>query len=182
MNLESLHAIATMVAQQRDLNAVLTTVVESLVERSDLALARIWLNRAGDICSECTVRDECPDQTRCLHLVTSAARPTNPESGDEWHRENGFYRRFPLGVRRIGEIGASGESLMLTDTADDNAWFARDDWLHRERVRAFCGHPLVFREEILGVLAIFSRSSVSEQEFAGLCGQRRGCHCERPRV
>lgn len=168
MNLESLHAIATMVAQQRDLDAVLRTVVDSLLESSDLALARIWLNRPGDICSDCHVRDECPDQLRCLHLVASASHPTNPASGNEWFREDGFYRRFPLGVRRIGEIGGSGESLMLTETADDTAWFARDDWLRRENVNAFCGHPLVFRDEILGVLAVFSRSSVTEQQFAWL--------------
>ena len=168
MNLESLHAIATMVAQQRNASVVLETVVESLVDNSDLALARIWLNRPGDICAECHVREECPDRTRCLHLVASAARQQNPESGDEWYRKDGFYRRFPLGVRRIGEIGATGKSLKLSDTADDTEWFARGDWLHREGVRSFCGHPLIFRDEILGVLAVFSRSIVNEQEFAWL--------------
>lgn len=168
MNLESLHSIATMVTQQRNVDAVLETVVESLVDSSDLALARIWLTRPGDICAECFVREECPDQTRCLHLVASAARPQNPESGDEWYRPDGFYQRFPLGVRRIGEIGATGESLKLSDTADDTAWFARGDWLHHEGVRSFSGHPLIFRDEILGVLAVFSRSLVNDQEFAWL--------------
>jgi GAF domain-containing protein len=168
MNLESLHAIATMVAHQRSVDAVLETVVESLVDSSDSALARIWLTRPGDICAECVMRDECPDQSRCLHLVASADRPQNPESGDEWFRKDGFYRRFPLGVRRIGEIGATGESLKLSDTADDSAWFAHGDWLHREGVRSFSGHPLIFRDEILGVLAVFSRSLVNDQEFAWL--------------
>lgn len=168
MNLETLHAISMMVAQQRDVGSVLKTVVNSLLAGSDLALARIWLKRQGDICSTCHVRDECPTQTECLHLVASAARPLGPESGDEWYREVGFYQRFPLGVRRIGEIGKKGESLMLTDTADDVAWFAKNDWLHREQVKAFCGHPLVFRDEILGVLAVFSRSTVTEQQFAWL--------------
>ena len=168
MNLESLHAISTMVAQQRDLHAVLTTVVESLVESSDVALARIWLNRPGDICSECYVRKECPDQSRCLHLVASSARPLNSESGEEWFREEGFYRRFPLGVRRIGEMGVTGESLKLGDTADDDSWFAQDDWLRREHVLSFCGHPLIFRDRILGVFAVFSRSVVTDQQFAWL--------------
>jgi len=168
MNLESLHAINTMVAQQREVDAVLETVVESLVDHSDLALARIWLTKPGDICDECFIRTECPDQTRCLHLAASAARQKNPQSGEEWYRSDGFYRRFPLGIRRIGEIGSSGESLNLSDTADHQEWFARNDWLHREEVRSFCGHPLVFRDEILGVLAVFSRSVVSEQEFAWL--------------
>ena len=168
MNLESLHAIATMVAQQRGVDSVLETVVESLVDSSDLALARIWLTRPGDICDDCLMRDECPDQIRCLHLVASAARPENPDSGDEWYRMDGFYRRLPLGVRRIGEIGATGESLMLSGTAADEEWFARGDWLHRENVRSFAGHPLIFRDEILGVLAVFSRSAMNDKEFAWL--------------
>lgn len=168
MNLESLHAIATMVARQRNVDSVLKMIVDSLVDSSDLALARIWLARPGDICADCFLRAECPDQTRCLHLVANAARPQNPVSGDEWHRFDGFYRRFPLGIRRIGEIGQRGESLKLSDTADDEGWFARNDWLRREGVRTFSGHPLIFRDEVLGVLAVFSRSVANDQEFAWL--------------
>ena len=168
MNLESLHAIATMVAQQRDVEAVLHTIVESLVDHSELALARIWLALPGDICSSCFLNEECADRSRCLHLVASAARPKNPESGQEWYRMDGFYRRFPMGVRRIGEIAATGKSLRISDTVDDAEWFARNDWLRRESVRAFSGHPLLFRGEILGVLAVFSRTNVSEQEFSWL--------------
>lgn len=168
MHLESLHAIATMVAQQRNVGAVLKTVVDSLVDSSDLALARIWLTKPGDICADCFLRDECPDQTRCLHLVASAARPRNPESGDEWFRGDGFYRRFPLGIRRIGEIGLTGDCLKLSDAAEDRDWFARNDWLHKEDVKSFSGYALKFKDEILGVLAVFSRSDISDQEFAWL--------------
>jgi hypothetical protein len=78
MNLESLHAINTMVSQQREVDAVLESVVESLVDHSDLALARIWLTKPGDICTECFIREECPDRSRCLHLAASAARQKNP--------------------------------------------------------------------------------------------------------
>ena len=168
MNLESLHAIATMVAQQRSVESVLRMVVDSLADGSDLALARIWLTKPGDVCASCAMRNECPDQSRCLHLVASAARPKNPESGNEWYRDDGFYRRFPLGVRRIGQIGKDGESLRMSDTADDTAWFARNDWLHREGVQSFSGHPLIFRDEILGVLAVFSRAATNDQEFVWL--------------
>lgn len=168
MNLESLHAIATMVAQQRNVNSVLESIVEALVDSSDLALARIWLTRPGDICDSCPLREECPDRTNCLHLVASAARPQNSESGEEWSRLDGFYRRMPLGIRRIGTIGSTGTSLKLDQTADDEQWVARGDWLHRENVKSFCGHALKFRDEILGVLAVFSRSATSDQEFAWL--------------
>ncbi|MDC0935099.1 sigma 54-interacting transcriptional regulator [Pirellulales bacterium] len=168
MNLESLHAIATMVSQQREVDAVLKTVVESLADDLDLAAATIWLTQPGDICETCFMKDECPDQTRCLHMVACAARPQNPESGDEWYRTDGFYRRLPLGVRRIGVIAVTGESQNISDTADDKEWYAHNDWLHREGVRSYSGHPLIFRDEILGVMAVFSRTHVSDQEFAWL--------------
>lgn len=164
LNLESLHSIATMVAQERDLDRVLETVVQSLVQRWNLALARIWLIGPGDICGSCFLSTECPDQRSCLHLVASASRPTNPDSGDEWYKEGGFYRRLPLGVRRIGSIAATGELVRLSDTERDGDWFARNDWLRRENVQSFCGYPLKFRNEILGVLAVFSRSRVEEQQ------------------
>lgn len=164
LNLESLHSIATMVAQERDLNIVLESVVQSLVQRWNLALARIWLVRPGDICGNCFMKDECPDRTSCLHLVASASHPENPESGDEWFKEDGFYRRLPLGIRRIGGIAVTGELVRLSDTARDSDWFARNDWLRREKVLSFCGYPLKFRNEILGVLAVFSRSRVEEQQ------------------
>ncbi|MBL8853517.1 MAG: sigma 54-interacting transcriptional regulator [Planctomycetaceae bacterium] len=168
MNFESLQAIATLVAQQRNVNSVLELIVESLVDSSDLALARIWLTKPGDICAECPMLTECPDRTRCLHHVATAARPQNPESGTEWYRTDGFYRRFPLGVRRIGVIAATGNSLKLSQAADDPEWFARGNWLRREGVVSFSGHPLKFRDETLGVLAVFSRSETSDQEFAWL--------------
>ena len=168
MNLESLHAIATMVAQQRKLDSVLETVVQSLIEDSDLALARIWLVSPGDICTTCQMRTECPDQNQCLHLAASAACPKNPKSGNEWYQLGGFYSRIPIGVRGIGQIGASGQSVKLVDTADDNRWFARNDWLKRENVKTFSGHPLVFRDEVLGVLAVFSRAEISDQQCAWL--------------
>ena len=153
-----------MVAQERDLDKVLESIVRSLVQQWNLALARIWLIGPGDICEDCFLQSECPDQSRCLHLAASASRPQNPESGDEWYKEDGFYRRLPLGIRRIGSIAATGELVRLSDTERDGDWFARNDWLRREGVKSFCGYPLAFRNEILGVLAVFSRSRVEEQQ------------------
>ena len=95
------------------------------------------------------------------------ARAIRP-AGDAWYKKDGFYRRFPLGIRRIGEIGKTGESFKLSDTAEDRQWFAKNDWLRREGVTTFSGYPLVFRDEILGVLAVFSRSFITDQEFAWL--------------
>ena len=165
---ESLKQILLDMAHERSLPALLSLLVERLRNLREVALARIWLIRPGDVCATCPARPECPDQTRCLHLVASAARQVNPDSGTDWFRMDGSYRRFPLRIRHIGNIGTTGESLLLDDTASDNEWFARGDWLQKEGVKSFVGHPLIFRSEILGVLAVFRRARFDEQEFMWL--------------
>ena len=122
----------------------------------------------GDICERCTLRAECPDQERCLHLKASMGRPANPLSGQKWYRMDGDFQRFPLGIRIIGRIGATGQSEHLLDTAGDNEWIGRDDWLHREGIRSFVGHPLRFRGEILGVLGVFTRERLGPEKVAWL--------------
>ena len=168
MNLESLHAVATLISQKREVNEVLNSIVDSMVGSYDLALARIWLNLPGDICSSCFLKNECNDQSACLHLVASSADPQNKSSGGEWFDPDGFYRRLPLGVRHVGWIGKSGESLKLVETARDDEWLAKGNWLELERVKSFAGFPLTFQDEIVGVLGVFSRSAISDQEFAWL--------------
>lgn len=168
LNLESLHAVATMVSQKREVNEVLNSIVDTMVGTYDLALARIWLKLPGDICAKCFLKDECADRSACLHLVASTSDPRNEASGDDWFDANGFYRRFPIGIRRIGWIGETGEALKLCDTAGDEEWLAKGDWLHLENVKSFAGFPLKFQEEILGVLGVFSRSEITDQEFAWL--------------
>ena len=155
-------------AHERELPALLSLLVARIRGLPEVALTRIWLIRPGDICVECTARADCPDQTRCLHLVASAARPVEKDSGTDWFRMDGSYRRFPLGVRHVGKIGSSGESLLLHDTAEDDEWFARGEWLKKERIVSFAGHPLIFRKEMLGVLGVFRRALIDEHEFLWL--------------
>ncbi len=100
--------------------------------------------------------------------IASAASSVDPDSGTDWFRTDGSYRRFPLGIRHIGSIGASGDSQLLHETADDREWFARGDWLKKERIKSFAGHPLTFRNETLGVLGVFRRAFIDEQEFMWL--------------
>ena len=105
------------------------------------------------------MRDECPDQTKCLHLVASAGHPaTDPKK--EWSSLNGEFRRFPLGVRKVGQIGKTGEPLVIKEINEEPQWIARPDWAKRESIRGFHGQPIIYQGEILGVLAVFSRTPV----------------------
>jgi transcriptional regulator with GAF, ATPase, and Fis domain len=166
MNPESLQAVSLAVAQERSVETVLRRIVDGLASQAGVALARVWLVRPGDICEGCPMRGDCPDQTRCLHLVASRGYPTR--QGEDWGRIDGAFRRFPLGVRKVGRVGALGASILIQDVTSDASAFARPDWLAAERIRSFGCQPLVFRGEILGVLAVFNRERCDEATFAWL--------------
>ena len=69
---DSLKSLILDMAQERSLDALLKLIVNRLNERDHLALVRIWLVLPGDVCDTCPMRKECPDQTQCLHLMSSA--------------------------------------------------------------------------------------------------------------
>jgi len=166
MRPDTLRAVALSVAAEQSLDRILTGIVEGLAAEPGVALARVWLAAPGDICGTCPLRAECPDQTRCLHLMASAGRSLSPRN--DWSRLDGSFRRFPLGVRKIGHIGVSGDGILIEDVARDREWIARPEWLQKERIRSFGGQPLVCREERVGVLGVFSREPMSRDTFEWL--------------
>ena len=166
MNPEVLQAVALAVAAETSVDHVLTQIVEGLVAHTAVALARVWLIAPGDICATCPLRAECPDQSRCLHLSASAGAPLDGRA--DWSRLDGAFRRFPLSVRKIGLIGASGEGLFIEDVTRDHDWIARPDWVRHEGIGSFGGQPLVFNGEILGVLGVFNRDPCDRRAFAWL--------------
>ncbi len=166
MKLDALQSVILAVAQARSSQTVLDLIVRGLSELPGVALARIWLLAPGDICSTCFFQKECPDQTVCLHLEASAGKPI--QGDEDWSRLDGDFRRFPLGVRKVGKIGAGEPSVLLRKISQEPEWIARPDWARQQRIRSFAGHPLIFRQQVLGVLAVFSRNEFSDQEFAWL--------------
>ena len=79
-------------------------------------------------------------------------------STEDWSRLDDDFRRIPLNVRKVGRIGATGEGIVIKEVADDTAWTDRP-WAEREGIRSFAAHPLLFRDEVLGVLSIFTRTA-----------------------
>jgi PAS domain S-box-containing protein len=154
------------VARERALPEVLRAVVDGISGSHEVVLVRIWLIAPGDICAACRFRSECPDQTRCLHLVASAGNPADPAIA--YTSLNGRFRRFPMGVRKIGRVGETGEPMLLPNLRGDEEWIADPEWMKREGVRTFAAQPLVFRGEVLGVLAIFDAGVLGDAEFRWL--------------
>jgi transcriptional regulator with GAF, ATPase, and Fis domain len=148
-------------ARQRSVDIALKLIVDQLADQPEVALARIWLLAPGDICADCRMRSECPDQTSCLHLAASAGG--SEVSGEAWTNLDGFFRRFPVGVRKVGEIAATGKPIEVPDTATDSQWIARPDWAEAEGIRGFGGQPLIHQGKVLGVLAVFARACLGEE-------------------
>lgn len=151
----ALERIALQMASSLDLSVVLSTITEGLVEELDAAFARIWLLGPGDLCSECHKASACADRQRCLHLQASAGLYTGL---------NGEYRRIPLGALKIGRIAQGEGPIYTNDVLGDNR-LPNKPWMKANGLRSFAGYPLVFRAELLGVIAMFGRRPLRDEEF-----------------
>jgi len=166
VNSEALQQAALNVAQALSPDQVLSNIVSDLAREPGVALARIWLIAPGDICDHCSMRPDCPGQVPCLHLMASAGSSlVDPD--ENWSRTDGRFRRFPMGTRKVGQVGATGEPLLL-EVGSREAWLVDEAWAAREGLACFAGQPLTFRGEVLGVLAVFGRQHLSGEEFGWL--------------
>ncbi|HBP18400.1 MAG TPA: hydrogenase, partial [Planctomycetes bacterium] len=142
------------ISGQRSLQPVLERIVQGLAELPGVALARIWLLKPGDVCPSCPMRDRCPQEVDCLHLVASAG--ASRADGADWSRTSGDFRRFPLGLGKVGGIASAKTGLSKQVGATDS-WLVRPEWAAAEGITGFAGCPLIYDGELLGVLGMFSR-------------------------
>ncbi len=150
-------------AREHVLADLLRLVVDRLAESPRVALARVWLALKSEDCTGCRMLADCPDRSLCLHLVASAGRSV-ADPRVEWTRLDGAFRRFPLGVRKVGRIAATGEPVEAPDLwPDPPAWAADPGWMRAEGIAGFGGQPLVHRGTVLGVLAVFARGPIGPE-------------------
>lgn len=142
-----------------------------LAASNAIALARIWLLRAPlkDDCENCLMAAECDFRERCLHLAASYGN-SSKDSSEHWKGINGQFRRFPVGVRKVGHIAKTGLPLRVDDMSAGKEWIVRPDWIQEQAITTLVGLPLIYRGETLGVLSVFSRERVEEscQEWLGM--------------
>src|SRR5262245_52209190 len=158
MNLTPLPSIILAIAQQRSLSEVLAAIIGTVARQPHAALARLWLRQPDLDCPHCSRGAQ--DSGDSLHLRASEGTPHT--SGVDWTRTNGRFHRIPLGCRdlKISHIAASGKPVRIQPLAEDHQWVCDRDWVRTEQLVAFAGHPIVFRGEVLGVLAAFCRGEL----------------------
>ncbi len=153
-----LEHITLQMASSLNLEDVLTTITQGLVEDLDAVFARIWLLGPGDLCASCFKADNCDHRSQCLHLKASAGR---------YSSTNGEYRRVPLGALKIGRIAQGWGPVCSNDVIADDR-LPNKVWMQELGLRAFVGYPLHFQDELLGVLALFSQRTLSQSELSRL--------------
>ena len=135
--------VATALIARGPLRDALQACTEAVVAHLDAAFARIWtLNPAAQM----------------LELRASAGLYTHLD---------GPHGRVPLGRFKIGMIAASRRPH-LTNTVVGDPGVGDQAWAARESMQAFAGYPLMVGDELVGVLAMFSRSCLSDDDLQAL--------------
>ena len=136
----------------------LQLLADGLAGAANAVVARVWTIGPGDQCDACPMRAECPDQTECLHLVSSAGIS---------RRTDGAFSRFPLGAREVGEVPRTREPMVVND---DVAGLGLSDatWLMLHDVRAFAAVPLAHGDTCIGVAAVFARERITDERLESL--------------
>lgn len=148
-------------AQHHSVEVVLKIAVDTLAAVSSVAMVRVWLIEPGDLCASCKDSHQCPDKSRCLHLKASAGKSiVGPTTWD--NIAGSSFSRFPIGIRKVGEIAQSGKPIELLQIKPGEKWLADADWIRREKIVGFAGQPLLCRDEVLGVLSVFTRQQLEQ--------------------
>lgn len=179
MKMGALQEVIVAISEHRSVDATLLQITEYVSQclrldhedmgplTTDDALVRIWLIEPGDKCARCNMRQECPDQRECLHLVASAGKLRNPD--EDWRKLDVLggsaegWARSPVGVTNIGMIARTGVSIATDMMEPGPDHDGLPDWGPAEGVVSFTGRALQFRGQVLGVLAVFSRRKLHDE-------------------
>ena len=135
--------VATALIASQPLRDVLQACAAAVVRHLDAAFARIWTVNAVE---------------QVLELQASAGMYTHLD---------GPHGRVPIGRFKIGMIARSRRPHLTNAVAEDPG-VSDHEWARRERMRAFAGYPLMVDDDLVGVLAIFSREYLSDDDLQAL--------------
>jgi PAS domain S-box-containing protein len=140
--------VGIALSQGDTLRELLQPCAEAMMRYLDAAFARVWW---------------LPPGKDVLELQASAGMYTHLD---------GPHARIPIGQLKIGRIAQERRPL-LTNAVQADPSISDPSWARREGMVAFAGYPLVVKDRLLGVLAMFSHRPLSEavlQTLASVAG------------
>ena len=129
--------IGKIITQNHEFQPLLQECTQAIVHYLDAHLARIWTLD--------------PTQ-QILELQASAGSYTHL---------SGPHSRVPVGQNKIGQIAAE-KKPHLTNAVVGDPRVSDQEWAKQEGLVAFAGYPLLQDEEVLGVLAMFSKHPLTD--------------------
>jgi transcriptional regulator with GAF, ATPase, and Fis domain len=150
--------MSEQVALLQSLQPVLSTLAEAGLACCDGVLAQVWLVGPGDLCDTCPMRPECPSQSSCLHLVAGAGSEVEVADAS---------RRNPIGIGPLGRIPVSHAPLVARADLGPLG-LAESGWVSRNQVKALAALPLEHGGRCIGVLVVFSRGGLPEEQLRSL--------------
>ncbi|MBR8837244.1 MAG: PAS domain S-box protein [Stigonema ocellatum SAG 48.90 = DSM 106950] len=143
-SLAALHVeINTAITQGRTLQPILKHCTDALVNHVNAAFARIWTLNTQD---------------NVLELQASSGMYTHI---------NGPHGRVPVGMFKIGLI-AQERQPHLTNNVLDDPRVGNQEWAKREGMVAFAGYPLILDGNLIGVIAMFARQTLTQSALDAL--------------
>ena len=120
-----------------NLKALLQPCTEALIEHLQAAFARIWTYNQAQ---------------RMLELQASAGLYT---------RIDGSHSRVATGESKVGIIAQDGQPQSTNAVLGDPD-IVDQEWAKTTGITAFAGHPLIFADRLIGVMAMFGREPFSD--------------------
>jgi transcriptional regulator with GAF, ATPase, and Fis domain len=149
------------IAQERSVEPILKKLVECAVERTQFVFSQVWLIEKGDLCLTGKYRPECPDQSRCLHLVAGRGKSLR-SPGKESQPYEDFNARMPLNFGPLGEAVTSGQLILIRSSSKEPISAAGFEWAREEGILE-CGiRPIEFKGEVLGAMVGFAREHLPD--------------------
>jgi signal transduction histidine kinase len=140
--------VSLVLTSKEPLTDLLQQSAEAIARHVDAACVRLWTVDPGG---------------RALDLhATAGSCPT----------DDGPYYRVPIGHLEIGAIAQEKRAYLVNEVVGQPQ-FSDQDWAKHEGVVSFAGFPLVLSGELVGVLALFARRPIGDEEFEGLGGVAR---------
>ena len=159
------HLILAM-AQERSVSSLLQVIVDGIVSSQSVSLSCIWLVGPGDRCDACQLRNRCQNQERCLHLMASASN--SPTIKHRANKQLPAFDRYPLNMAQIGHVFSSATPVRKPTVDPHEEWIVYPDWVKSERIKNFAAQPLHFRGETMGVLEVWDKQALSDEDYVWL--------------
>lgn len=132
--------LVRLLSYQQNLEEAARVFTQNLVEHYGLALARLWYFNPG---------------SQTLELIASAGVSTTL---------TGRFARIPLGSFKMGWIAQTHQAFWAQDV-QRQPWIRDPWWVQKHDLQTFCGYPLIYRDQCLGVVAFFTRQKLMLEEI-----------------